>query len=126
MTTMSNEATEVEQLKRLAQQRGVTLNALLNELHTLASTLGDASREPPQGSRSRLIDQDNRYRDQGLFAQGGMGEIRQVFDTRLNRCAVMKVVHPELSKSNAARRLHVDVDITGQLQHSGVVPVYDS
>lgn len=76
---------------------------------------------PPLGG-----DAAARYEDRFLVGQGGMGEVRLVYDRRLRRTAVMKVVRRELAGTAAARRLSVEAEITARLQHPGVVPVYDA
>ncbi len=68
----------------------------------------------------------DRYEDRLLVGQGGMGEVRLVYDRRLRRTAVMKVVRRDLAGTAMARRLQVEAEITARLQHPGVVPVYDA
>ncbi len=72
------------------------------------------------------MDREGRYEDRFQLGMGGMGEVRLVYDRRLRRPAVMKIVRDDLRDSNAARRLAVEAQITARLQHPGVVPVYDA
>jgi len=72
------------------------------------------------------VDPAGRYTDRYLLARGGMGEVRAVTDARLRRGAVMKIVLPHLARTSAAARLRREAELTGQLQHPGVVPIYDS
>jgi serine/threonine-protein kinase len=67
-----------------------------------------------------------RYELHGEVARGGMGVVLRARDLRLNRDLAVKVlradhrVRPEL-----ARRFVEEAQIGGQLQHPGVVPVYE-
>ncbi|MEL6349466.1 MAG: SUMF1/EgtB/PvdO family nonheme iron enzyme [Myxococcota bacterium] len=106
-----------------------TFGTLAVELKTEATVdHGHPSPAPPADISAVIsaVDPEDRYEDIRPIAQGGMGEVRRVFDRRLNRHAVMKVVHVDLAQTSAARRLRIEAEITGQLQHPGVVPVYDS
>ncbi len=67
-----------------------------------------------------------RYVDLGAVARGAFGEVRRVRDTVLDRVLAMKVLHAELSaRPWIRRRFFTEVQITAQLQHPGIVPVYD-
>ncbi len=67
-----------------------------------------------------------RYEDLGVIGHGGMGEVHRVRDRELGRTLAMKFIHPELltSRSVVARFME-EAQVTAQLQHPGVVPVYD-
>ncbi len=82
--------------------------------------------DPPISAPTPPLDASGRYEDRWLVGRGGMGEVRLVYDRRLRRTAVMKIVRPELAGTRAARRLAVEAEITARLQHPGVVPVYDA
>lgn len=67
----------------------------------------------------------SEYQDLGCIANGGMGSIRRVFDSCLNRSLAMKVIHPELNeKTSAAHRFFEEAQICAQLQHPNIVPIY--
>jgi serine/threonine-protein kinase len=69
---------------------------------------------------------DKRYLDLGRIGIGGMGEVRRVRDTVLNRFVAMKVLRSELSGKRAAvLRFIAEAQATAQLQHPGMVPVHD-
>jgi serine/threonine-protein kinase len=68
-----------------------------------------------------------RYVDLGHLAAGGMGEVRRVRDTHLDREVVLKTVRTELAESVALfRRLRLEAEVTARLQHPGVVCVIDA
>jgi serine/threonine-protein kinase len=67
-----------------------------------------------------------RLSDRGELARGGMGVIRKVFDTRIERHAALKVIDPELATHpEALGRFLDEARIAGQLDHPNIVPVYD-
>ncbi len=66
------------------------------------------------------------YEIHGEIARGGMGQIIKARDTDLGREVAIKVLDRELSRSPfALRRFIEEAQIGGQLQHPGVVPVYE-
>lgn len=93
---------------------------------TAATFDPDAAGDAAGVAASPPVDPAGRYTDRYRIARGGMGEVRAVTDTRLRRGAVMKIVLPHLAQTSAARRLQREAELTGQLQHPGVVPIYDS
>jgi tetratricopeptide (TPR) repeat protein len=65
-----------------------------------------------------------RYEDLGEIAQGGMGTIHEIEDRDLRRTVAMKV----LRKGQASGRVHRFVEeaqVTGQLEHPNIPPVYE-
>ncbi|HEX9793036.1 MAG TPA: serine/threonine-protein kinase [Planctomycetota bacterium] len=82
-------------------------------------------------------DKKERYRLDGEIARGGMGAVFKVFDTDLRRTLAMKVVlsqsggesapgapRPKFEQQLLSRFLE-EAQITGQLDHPGVVPVHE-
>ncbi|MBX2801221.1 MAG: serine/threonine protein kinase, partial [Myxococcales bacterium] len=77
----------------------------------------------PFGSMSPTSD---RYEDQGLIKQGGMGEVRRVWDRALNRTVAMKLLRTDLlDREDLTLRFMEEAQATGQLEHPGIVPIYD-
>src|SRR4029077_7271539 len=78
------------------------------------------------GSGAAKGESSGRYQMVGEIARGGMGAILKGRDTDLGRDLAMKVLldqhrnHPEL-----VRRFVEEAQIGGQLQHPGIVPVYE-
>ncbi len=68
---------------------------------------------------------DVRFEDQGQIAKGGMAAIRKVFDTVILRNAAMKVMTSPVEDPGALSRFVEEAQITGQLDHPNIVPVYD-
>ena len=69
---------------------------------------------------------DQRFVDLGEIAEGGMGAVRRVREKTLNREVAMKVLAPHLAGSAHARRRFIEeAQITGQLDHPNIAPVYE-
>lgn len=67
-----------------------------------------------------------RYQLECSIGYGGMAEVYRVQDLTLNRSVAMKILHPGLESSGELRsRFLTEAQITSQLQHPGIVPVYD-
>lgn len=78
-----------------------------------------SSAEMPRGS-------DERYQLLGEIARGGMGVVLKGRDPDLGRDIAFKVLRQELSgKPAAVQRFVEEAQVGGQLQHPGIVPVYD-
>jgi serine/threonine-protein kinase len=66
------------------------------------------------------------YQMLGEIARGGMGVILKGHDTDLGRDVALKVLDGELAKNPAVvQRFIEEAQIGGQLQHPGIVPVYE-
>ena len=67
-----------------------------------------------------------RYQLAGEIARGGMGAVLKGRDVELGRELAVKVLLEKyLDRPEVARRFIEEAQIGGQLQHPGVVPVYD-
>ncbi|MGH3783952.1 MAG: protein kinase domain-containing protein [Pseudonocardiaceae bacterium] len=67
-----------------------------------------------------------RYRLGRRIAIGGMGEVWQAADTRLDRQVAVKVLKPELSGDAEFRhRFHTEARMTASLNHPGIAAVHD-
>ena len=67
-----------------------------------------------------------RYRLGRRIAIGGMGEVWEAADTRLERPVAVKVLKPELSGDAEFRhRFHTEARITASLNHPGIASVHD-
>ena len=67
-----------------------------------------------------------RYRLSRRIAIGGMGEVWQAADTRLDRQVAVKVLKPELSgDAEFRRRFHAEARMTASLNNPGIAAVHD-
>ncbi|MGW0181753.1 serine/threonine-protein kinase [Nocardia sp. NPDC003345] len=68
----------------------------------------------------------DRYRLQRLIATGGMGQVWEALDTRLDRRVAVKVLKSEFSADPTFRhRFRTEARTTAQLNHSGIAGIYD-
>ena len=68
----------------------------------------------------------DRYVEQAVIGVGGMGKVYRVDDRVLGRAVAMKVLRDDRSYDGDARRRFLEeARVTAQLQHPGIVPVYD-
>jgi serine/threonine protein kinase/tetratricopeptide (TPR) repeat protein len=69
---------------------------------------------------------EQRYQLVSNFARGGLGQIWMANDSRLRREVAFKELLPSALKNrNAVERFLEEAQITGQLEHPGIVPIYD-
>lgn len=74
----------------------------------------------------RLSQPGDRYQLQGEIARGGMGAILRARDADLGRELAVKVLlERHADRPEVAQRFIEEAQIGGQLQHPGIVPVYD-
>src|SRR5262245_39417726 len=82
--------------------------------------------KPKSDAMPRLEQTGDRYRLDGEIARGGMGEVLRGRDVDLGRDLAVKVLLEKyVDRPEVARRFVEEAQIGGQLQHPGVVPVYD-
>jgi serine/threonine-protein kinase len=76
------------------------------------------ARRPADGGRSR-------YHVVRSHARGGLGEVLVADDTELNRQVALKEILPSHADDPQSRaRFVLEAEVTGRLEHPGVVPVY--
>src|SRR5205823_13362895 len=58
-------------------------------------------------------------------AKGGLGQVSVALDAELNREVALKEIRPERADDPGSRaRFLLEAEITGRLEHPGIVPVY--
>ncbi len=66
------------------------------------------------------------YKLTHVHGRGGVGRVWLAFDNRLNRKVALKEIHPETEVGDEAiARFLREAQITGQLEHPNIVPVYE-
>ncbi|WP_319454634.1 MULTISPECIES: protein kinase domain-containing protein [unclassified Mycobacterium] len=69
----------------------------------------------------------DRYEVRGLLGRGGMGDVRDGWDRRLNRPVAIKLLHPQYSHQPHLRaRFRTEAAVVAALEHPNIVAVYDS
>jgi serine/threonine-protein kinase len=102
----------------LADMRPVLLKEAEGESAHVVKPKSDAMPTPEQSG--------DRYQLQGEIARGGMGAVLRGRDVDLGRDLAVKVLLEQYAdRPEVARRFIEEAQIGGQLQHPGVVPVYD-
>jgi serine/threonine-protein kinase len=82
--------------------------------------------KPKSDAMPPLEQTGDRYQLQGEIARGGMGAVLRGRDVDLGRDLAVKVLLEKyVDRPEVARRFIEEAQIGGQLQHPGVVPVYD-
>jgi eukaryotic-like serine/threonine-protein kinase len=77
----------------------------------------------PAGPQSQSA--ASRFRILRAFQKGGLGQVSLAHDGELNREVALKEILPRHADSGEARqRFLMEAEITGSLEHPGVVPVY--
>jgi tetratricopeptide (TPR) repeat protein len=106
-------------------------------LDTIGATIGGVPRvllrdtavgetPSPMIRPSNGDDSSIRYRIDGEIARGGMGSILKGRDPDLGRDVAIKVLREDLRENGElVRRFVEEAQIGGQLQHPGVVPIYE-
>jgi serine/threonine protein kinase, bacterial len=68
----------------------------------------------------------SRYEPRTVLGIGGMAEVRDGWDTRLNRAVAIKLLHPTLiSQPDVRRRFEDEARSAAALSHPNIVAVYD-
>jgi serine/threonine-protein kinase len=111
-------------LALIADRTGLAPKVLLTDSD---SEHGASPVVDPTSSASKLVPQGRgNYQLLGEIARGGMGVILKGHDTDLGRDVAVKVLDGELAKRpEVVQRFVEEAQIGGQLQHPGIVPVYE-
>jgi len=99
----------------------------------IRQSLGDVGRPNHAGGAIEYLSvisqppaQRDRYTLTTLHAKGGIGQVWLARDTAMDREVALKELRPDRSDNDALlRRFFQEARITGQLDHPGVVPVYE-
>jgi len=85
----------------------------------------DALETYPQATLDQPEQPQQRFRILRPHAQGGLGRVLVAMDQELHREVAFKEILPKHSHNHDARtRFVVEAEVTGGLEHPGIVPVY--
>src|SRR6266498_1613433 len=73
--------------------------------------------------KESLVD---RYRIERELGQGGMATVYLAEDLKHRRRVALKVLRPELAAIIGAERFLKEIEVTANLQHPNILPLYDS
>ena len=111
-------------LSVLAARTGEAPRVSLREEDSAAG--GAPPIDPGSQERRSLPEGRGAYQILGEIARGGMGVVLRGHDTDLGRDVAMKVLARELAgRPEVVQRFVEEAQIGGQLQHPGIVPVYE-
>jgi serine/threonine-protein kinase len=68
----------------------------------------------------------DRYLIEAKIGTGGMASVYRARDLKHNRQVALKVLHPELGAVLGAERFLSEIQVTAQLHHPHLVPLFDS
>lgn len=60
-----------------------------------------------------------------MLGQGGGGHVVRAYDRVLGRCVAMKILKNRSGSTDDLTRFIAEAQTTGQLEHPGIVPIYD-
>jgi eukaryotic-like serine/threonine-protein kinase len=113
----------------LAEELGRRM-ALLRQLDPLvgggASADSEKTRPEAAGGPSRQSATARaEFRDLRFHAAGGLGEVFLARNAELNRDVALKFLKPDrVRDADSRRRFIQEAEVTGRLEHPGVVPIY--
>jgi serine/threonine protein kinase/WD40 repeat protein len=103
--------------------RSITDPDVTLSVHRLAMN-GDPLATHPQAAGS-MTSEGQRFRILRPHAKGGLGEVHVALDTELNREVALKEIQaPHADHPDSRARFTLEAEITGGLEHPGIVPVY--
>ena len=82
--------------------------------------------EPPTGIEQLNAALTGRYRLERELGEGGMATVYLARDLRHDRQVAVKVLKPELAAVLGAERFLREIQVTANLQHPHILPLYDS
>jgi eukaryotic-like serine/threonine-protein kinase len=85
----------------------------------------DVRSSEDDGLLGALTSEARRFRVLRPHAQGGIGKVSVAFDTELRREVALKQIKAErASDADSRGRFVLEAEVTGRLEHPGIVPVY--
>ena len=110
--------------KELLSRRRLQLSALATLNAGLLTPLPTEETEdiPPLSEVASWL--EGMYVDLGVLGRGSMGEVRVVQDHHLGRTVALKQLLPQMGSEAELARFYREAQITAQLEHPSIVPVY--
>jgi serine/threonine-protein kinase len=120
----AGERVDAEAYVRQHPERAEQLREMLPAVEALI--LADLGRSAVPEEQSAAFGRAGRCQFLAAIAQGGMGEVFKVHDVDLGRELAVKVLPKRYAdRPDLVRRFVEEAQITGQLQHPGIVPVHE-
>ncbi len=113
-----------EELMTLAEREGLSSGTI--ELLFETFDVDSLASERPKPVEPEGTVAEERYEVLSLLGRGGMGEVLRVRDRVLERTVALKRLRPDRQRSrNTFTRFREEAQVTAQLEHPGILPVYD-
>ena len=113
---------------RVFPSQKITIGEATVELRRIPTGGTDGSLPPDLAAVRQLlpdeVGREHRYEIGQVVAQGGMGAILTARDAAIHRSVAMKVMLQSGAAGDAVRFIE-EAQITGQLEHPGIVPIYE-
>ncbi|MCR9199540.1 MAG: protein kinase [Planctomycetaceae bacterium] len=101
------------------------LNSALGSVDSDQLKASMARWEKARSASLEIVDDGQRFEVIKEHARGGLGEVLLARDRQLNRQVALKRIREKWASHEQARsRFQLEAEITGRLEHPGVVPVY--
>lgn len=122
LAALSSFSSTEKQLDGLDDQLDATIQAITKHRSELFDAAADSI---SFDSRETDLSISNRFRILKSHAKGGLGEVSIATDTELNReVAIKQIQQPFDGMVESRHRFLAEAEITGKLEHPGIVPVY--
>jgi eukaryotic-like serine/threonine-protein kinase len=107
-----------EHTDALSGPADATLNLRISPVVDPSPSHSGTAAVPPALGRFRVLEQ---------VARGGMGVVLRAYDGDLDRELAIKLLSPEIAPdSEAGRQFAQEARVAGQLDHPGILPVYEA
>ncbi len=108
----------------VAHGQAMQIGDAVLEARAPGARAGDSSAEAVRRLLPEAVLGDRKYSVGDEVARGGMGAIYGARDAAIHRSVAMKVMLESRGEADA-RRFIEEAQITGQLEHPGIVPIYE-
>ena len=94
--------------------------------HRLLETERPNETDDERIGESRIGEEIGQFRITGLIGHGGMGTVYEAEQENPKRRVALKVIRPGVLSGSIIKRFEREVQILGQLQHSGIAQIYEA
>lgn len=120
LASVSSVGSVKEELKALGDKQVEATLALVGTKHT-----GDESRFATMSTQAFSFSEKKRFQILRPHAKGGLGEVFVAEDMELRREVALKEIQSDFADDpNSRSRFVLEAEVTGGLEHPGIVPVY--
>jgi serine/threonine-protein kinase len=111
----------------LAPSELADLRDLISQSGTSAgrTTVLPRRKRPGEAPAAAVLEQRARFERVRTLGEGAMGQVELARDNDIRRTVAVKRVRGEAASAAALMRFADEVRIVGQLEHPGIVPIYD-